>query len=393
MSITITKITSSKTASSREISAMATTSKAIYPLHPDVVMKKLPFYIQNDILLKPSSLQPSKPTAKFQEQSVQFHMTPSQTKTIQNSKRIVSGKIEFRHQVQLRFSLLEISCQQTDAFPKSLCVRVNGKVCPLPNPLPAPAGTEPRRPPGPINITNLCKLKPTQQDTISVTWAVEVGKAFTLSVYQVENLTHQDLLEQLRSKGVRNPDYTKALIKEKLNDQDTEIATTSCKVSLACPLGKMRMKIPARASTCDHLQCFDAQLYLMMNEKKPKWVCPVCNKTAEPMSLQIDGFFLNLVTSSRLPSDEHEIVLHNDGSWDPLVKEDPSQTRGRTRTKAEAVTQAVKRPAEEAETITLEENAVTQSVTSRRSTKKPRREPMASNKQPAEIEIECIDID
>ena len=91
----------------------------------------------------------------------------------------------------MRFSLLEISCQQTDAFPKSLCVRVNGKVCPLPNPLPAPAGTEPRRPPGPINITNLCKLKPTQQDTISVNWAVEVGKAFTLSVYQVENLTHQ----------------------------------------------------------------------------------------------------------------------------------------------------------------------------------------------------------
>ena len=125
-------------------------------------------------------------------------------------------------------------------------------------------------------------------------------------------------MEQLKSKGVRNPDYTKALIKEKLNDQDSEIATTSCKVSLACPLGKMRMKIPARASTCDHLQCFDAQLYLMMNEKKPKWDCPVCNKTAEPISLQIDGFFLDLVTSTRLPADEHEIVLHNDGTWDPL---------------------------------------------------------------------------
>ena len=42
----------------------------------------------------------------------------------------------------------------------------------------------------------------------------------------------------------------------------------------------MRMTFPCRASTCDHLQCFDAQLYLMMNEKKPKWVCPVCNKSA-----------------------------------------------------------------------------------------------------------------
>ena len=389
MSITITKIPSSKKDLRPSAMAITTTStKPVYPLHPDVVMKKLPFYIQNDIVVKPTSLQPSKPSAKFQEQSVQFHMTPNQTKQIQNSKSIREGKIEFRQQVQVRFSLLEISCQQTDAFPKSLCVRVNGKMCPLPNPLPAPAGTEPRRPPGPINITNLCKLKPTQQDTISVTWATEVGKAFTLSVYQVENLTHQDLLEQLRSKGVRNPDYTKALIKEKLNDQDTEIATTSCKVSLACPLGKMRMKIPARASTCDHLQCFDAQLYLMMNEKKPKWVCPVCNKTAEPMSLQIDGFFLNLVTSSRLPSDEHEIVLHNDGSWDPLVKEDPSKPRGRSRTKAESATNSLKKPAEDAVSITLEEDA----DMARSSAKRPRRA-RSQPKQPTEKEIECIDID
>merc|ERR1712218_754421 len=95
-----------------------------------------------------------------------------------------------------------------------------------------------------------------------------------------DSLNYKDLLNQLTAKGQRQPDYTKALIKEKLADQDQEIATTSCKVSLACPLGKMRMSFPCRASTCDHLQCFDAQLYLMMNEKKPKWVCPVCNKAA-----------------------------------------------------------------------------------------------------------------
>ena len=68
---------------------------------------------------------------------------------------------------------------------------------------------------------------------------------------------------------MRNPDYTKALIKEKLSDGDTEIATTSCKVSLACPLGKMRMKIPARAATCDHLQCFDADMYIRYNSTVP----------------------------------------------------------------------------------------------------------------------------
>ena len=33
---------------------------------------------------------------------------------------------------------------------------------------------------------------------------------------------------------------------------------------------------------------------------------------------KVDGFFMELIASPRLPADEHEIVLHNDGTWDPL---------------------------------------------------------------------------
>jgi len=354
--------------------------------------------------MKPSSLQPGSGRGKFQEQSYNFCLTPGQIKTIQNSRKVVNGKVEYRHQVQLRFSLLEVSCEQADNFPRSLCVRVNGKVCPLPNPLPAQPGTEPKRPPGPINITNLCKLVATQQNVVSVTWAVQVGQAHTVSVYQVENLTHQDLLEQLKSKGVRNPDYTKALIKEKLSDGDTEIATTSCKVSLACPLGKMRMKIPARAATCDHLQCFDAQLYLMMNEKKPKWECPVCQKkNAEPMSLQIDGFFLDLVQSSRLPPDEHEININQDASWTPLnaTKSNPQDNLQSKRPRSRRIESSIsstalpklspkvslsaKRTIAQSPSITLEEI----SEVPPRNNKRQR---ITSESKPVQ-EIECIDID
>ena len=195
---------------------------------------------------------------------------------------------------------------------------------------------------------------------------------------------------QLRSKGVRNPDYTKALIKEKLNDSDSEIATTSCKVSLACPLGMMRMNIPARASTCDHLQCFDAQLYLMMNEKKPKWDCPVCNKTALPINLQIDGFFLDLIKSSRLPSDEHEIVLHNDGSWDPLSssKQEP-KTRGRT--KPEMITSIPSRVVNKVSAgvkRVLDRDSITLEEVTAPSNKRTKAAAVVS-----QAEIECIDID
>lgn len=105
-------------------------------------------------------------------------------------------------------------------------------------------------------------------------------------------------------------------VKEKLKeDADCEIATTLLKVSLICPLGKMRMTTPCRASTCSHLQCFDASLYLLMNEKKPTWNCPVCDKKAFYENLVIDGYFQQVLESTFLSLEDSEIQLHNDGSW------------------------------------------------------------------------------
>lgn len=55
--------------------------------------------------------------------------------------------------------------------------------------------------------------------------------------------------------------------------------------------------------------------------------CPVCNKPALMENLLVDGFFMELIASPRLPADEHEIVLHNDGTWDPLPPKIPEHLR------------------------------------------------------------------
>jgi len=316
------KSTISVTKVSPTVSKVTTTpSGPVHPSFPDVSLKKLPFYRIEETLLKASTLQPmgKGKNIKTEHQNFTFYLTPAQLNRINNSRyKNDKGMMENRQQIQLRFCLLETTSDQEDNFPKNVSIKVNGKVCPLPFIMSKPPPTGQKRPPGmPLNITSMCKLSTTTSNTVTVSWAVEVGKAFTISIYEVENLTHTDLLDQLKRKGQRQPDYTKALIKQKLSDADQEISTTSCKVSLACPLGKMRMNNPCRASTCDHLQCFDAQLYFMMNEKKPKWMCPVCNKPALMENLLIDGFFQNLVKSPRLPQDEHEIVLHSDATWDP----------------------------------------------------------------------------
>ena len=47
----------------------------------------------------------------------------------------------------------------------------------------------------PINITNLCKLC-TSMNSVSITWTVEVGKSHAVSIYLVENVTTDDLLNR-----------------------------------------------------------------------------------------------------------------------------------------------------------------------------------------------------
>lgn len=57
-----------------------------------------------------------------------------------------------------------------------------------------------------------------------------------------------NLMDRLKDKGVQSENVTKNLIMEKFksDEMDNEIATTVLYVSIACPLGKIRMTTPCR---------------------------------------------------------------------------------------------------------------------------------------------------
>ncbi|XP_035269176.1 E3 SUMO-protein ligase PIAS4-A [Anguilla anguilla] len=101
-------------------------------------------------------------------------------------------------------------------------------------------------------------------------------------------------------------------------DPESEIATTGLRVSLICPLVKMRLGVPCRVLTCAHLQCFDAVFFLQMNEKKPTWTCPVCDKPAPFELLTIDGLLSEILKETE---DVEEIEYLTDGSWRPIRDE------------------------------------------------------------------------
>ncbi|XP_012935664.1 E3 SUMO-protein ligase PIAS2 isoform X3 [Aplysia californica] len=292
-------------------------TQAPIPVNPDVKLKRLPFYDVLGDLMKPSSLIP-KTSSRMQETIFVFHLTPQQAQDITMSRDFRPGaKCEYTVQVQVRFCLLETTCEQADTFPSQIQVRVNNKPATLPNVIPTnKPNVEPKRPGRPVDITSLCRLSPTVSNAITVSWATDFTRSFCMSIYLVKKLSSDILLHRLKQFGNRHSDHTKALIKEKLSqDPDSEIATTSLRVSLMCPLGKMRMQIPCRASTCTHLQCFDASTFLMMNERKPTWMCPVCDRQCPYDKLIIDGYFVEIFRDSPSCTD---IIFHEDGSWSPM---------------------------------------------------------------------------
>jgi len=295
--------------------------------HPAVTFKRLPFYDHLGELLRPTTLIPRGPPRSIEDKGVKkqiseayyiFNLTAAQAQDIAMSRDLrPQAKIEYTVQVQMRFCLIDMTKEQDDLFPNSICVRVNGKMAPLPNPIPSNRpGVEPKRPSRPVSITSLCRLSPTVPNRIDVSWASESGKAHCIKVDLVKRVTSDILMQRLRAKGARHMDHTRHMIKQKMESEDNDIALDTLKVSIQCPLSKMRISTPCRPTTCSHVQVFDAMMFLQMNERKATWVCPVCDGNAHFDVLALDGYFQQVVEEAN--PDVTDINLFEDGSWEPF---------------------------------------------------------------------------
>lgn len=283
-------------------------------VHPDVKFRRLPFYDLIDVLMRPASLAAtgtnqlqfaSRGTVTRQQQ-YQFYLSPQHLKHLQNKPK--------QAQIQVRLCKIEPT-DQDDAFPNGLVIRVNNKCITLPNFIPSnKQNVPPKRPAEPLNVTGKCLFSVSTPTKVFVTWDEEYNcPRYALGIFLVDKLDSGDLIHRLKSKAARPAEFTMGYIKEKYNSEnDSEIKTLELTSSLICPLGKMRMTLPTKASTCNHLQCFDGATFIKMNELKPKWNCPVCDKPAYYDTLSIDGYFYDIV---RACPKSNEIQLRPDGTW------------------------------------------------------------------------------
>ncbi|XP_060857943.1 E3 SUMO-protein ligase PIAS2-like [Metopolophium dirhodum] len=344
-------ITSSNLSSSQQMNVVSqdplgydmrgmTVGNNSYTPSPETVaqikFKKLPFYEVIDVVLKPTFLAG---TNKCSFQNVPKGMKEAEFKLfvpteainiVAMNRDISSGKQDYPYQFQIRISQLvePMSNEVTDFMPLGLHIRLDGKTCPLPPKTDTRPGAESRRSPRPINCTQLVKLSPITPNIIKINWVDTLN--YVMSMYLVKRISSETLIQRLQDKGGRNSEETKKYIIEKLADVDPDLATTSYRFSLVCPLSKTRMKIPAKSIHCDHLQCFDASTFILMNEKKPTWMCPTCNKACMYDDLQIENYFLEVVSSPKLKESSKEIEFLADGTWIVFKEKKKTKTTNST---------------------------------------------------------------
>ncbi|XP_037530711.1 E3 SUMO-protein ligase PIAS4-A [Nematolebias whitei] len=320
-----TSLSSSTTTTSQGTDYLNGISKPLLAPRAEVKLTPLPFYQTLETLLPPTDLI-SHNNEKLQDSQCIFELTPNQADQLRNASELRPGMRSI--QVVLRICYSDAVGIQEDQYPPNIAVKVNQSYCHVPGYYPSnKPGVEPRRPCRPINITPWLHLS-SVANRVTITWG-NFGKRYSVAVYLVRVFTAADLFNQLKLCSVENPERCRERIQDKLRfDPESEIATTGLRVSLICPLVKMRLGVPCRVLTCAHLQCFDAVFFLQMNEKKPTWTCPVCDKPAPFELLTIDGLLSEILKETS--EDIEEIEYLTDGSWRP-IKDEKERERERER--------------------------------------------------------------
>lgn len=162
-----------------------------------------------------------------------------------------------------------------DSLPPNLLVIVNGQsLTNLPTPKPSTRQqTDLLRPGREIDITPHIMFNPMLKNEVKITWCYRqdniplhmqyVNAKYAMHIYLAEHLTVEKLCEKVLKKPKFNQDdLIKLLHKACAKDRDLGLEVSDQKLKIICPIDQRRLRRPARATTCQHIQCFDLINYI-----------------------------------------------------------------------------------------------------------------------------------
>lgn len=171
-----------------------------------------------------------------------------------------------------------------------------------------------------VNAIDYLHLNTVNCNTIKVIWPPFL-KTYYMAVYLVDIISIEEMVENIKMDNDRFslPLNTKQTIKEFLRKSDKDLELAPYKLTLLCPINKLRMKLPAKSVKCNHIQCFDLQAFISLNKVEPTWVCPICKNPCLLADLKVDSFLLFIINSLKVSKDCVEIELYANGKWKPCI--------------------------------------------------------------------------
>ncbi|OAG35373.1 hypothetical protein AYO21_10444 [Fonsecaea monophora] len=170
----------------------------------------------------------------------------------------------------------------------------------------------------PVDITSFIKKKPANYpNSVDMIYALTIkDKSPPQKFYLVVNLVLQKSIDtmvaDIRRGRVITKDQVIREMRRKAEDPD-EIVATSMVLSLKDPVGYTRITTPCRGIGCNHVQCFDAALYLQLQEQAPTWTCPICNKAVPWEQLALDQYVNDILNLT--PRSVEAVNVDPDGRW------------------------------------------------------------------------------
>ncbi|KAG1454870.1 hypothetical protein G6F56_007216 [Rhizopus delemar] len=134
--------------------------------------------------------------------------------------------------------------------------------------------------------------------------------AYLCALYMVQRTPISALINSMTEKQI-----SKEAVIERLQEkqQEDEVVLESETLSTKCPLAFTRIVTPIRSVHCNHLQCFDANTFLVMNEQTPTWSCPVCYKIVPDWNdFVVDGYFAEILKNT--PEHIENVKVEPDGN-------------------------------------------------------------------------------
>ncbi|RKO98670.1 hypothetical protein CXG81DRAFT_21141 [Caulochytrium protostelioides] len=189
----------------------------------------------------------------------------------------------------------------------------------------------------PIDLTPFTKCKGGNNVLVVRIVNAPASARYAAFVKVVEKLTVQGMLSILQH---RPPQTTAAYLAacaariaaqqqaQAAGDDDLLEEAVTETLLLLDPVSKARIRHPVHFTTCRHLNCFDAETFLAMNEIISDWKCPHCNRRSHWRDLVLDEYVADILaaTQDAAPAVD-KVWVEPTGAWhrhDPTAPAAPA---------------------------------------------------------------------